>query len=111
MNETKKCVSCKQTKSVDDYGMSDRRTDWLKRQCKSCVREKNQDEPSYLKPCADAPCNDCEYEKACGILGLCCKPYRISLHYWARTTKHDWIKFDRTPDQYLDGSIPPSSVI
>ena len=111
MIETKKCISCKERKPVPSFSNSPR--GWLKRECDDCanLRDETQPEQSYHKPCADAPCNGCEYEKPCGILGLCCKPFRISLHYGARTTKHDWLKFPRKPDQYLDGSIPERGVI
>jgi len=107
----KKCISCKEKKPQEDFGISD--SGWIKRECNDCANARaiSNIESSYLKINEDAPCNKCPNEKVCGILSLCCKPYRISLTYGARTRTADWIKFPREPDQYLDGTIPESGVI
>ena len=51
------------------------------------------------------PCKDCEYEKPCRILGLTCPRY-VS---WQKGSSYK--KQPRIPDKYLDGTIPPPSVL
>ena len=115
------CNLCYAEKNIEDFHKDRTAPNGYKRRCKSCIKSDRSNGyqmtvetvsithknaiPS-IGITKDCPCKGCEFEKPCRILGLTCLQYRT----WQKGVR-SFLTKQKTPDRYLDGSIPAPGVI
>ena len=113
---TVECTSCRRQKPITEFHKDRHNPNGYRRRCKDCnssARGAKKHKQPYdlsaipsLKITQGCPCDGCEYEKPCKVLGLDCECYR----HWMKGLTYK--KFPKVPDKYhLDGSKPGPGVI